>query len=337
MVAIALLMSVLAFVTSHTVGVPLRDPDGFLGPSWTRLPALVLIAFGLDVVPRSMWRARGRVRSFRREATLLISEHWTRERIVLVLVGISSFYATYVSYRNLKSLLPYVRTIKYDYALHDVDRALLFGHDPAMALHTLLGSGVAAHVLSIVYLSFLPMVPLSVIIWLVWSRNVSFGYWFATSTCLTWALGTASYYLLPTLGPAFFFPWVYADLDSTGVTTLQKALDVDRKSVMWNPLADTVQSVAGFASLHVALTLLIALTLQYTVRTLWVRRTGWVFFALTVVSTLYFGWHYIADDLAGAAMAGLAFYLGAVATGQKFDRRGRSSHPTTTTASVPVD
>ena len=30
-------------------------------------------------------------------------------------------------------------------------------------------------------------------------------------------------------------------------------------------------------------------------------------------------------------------YLGGLATGQKFDRRGRSSHPTTTTDAVPVD
>jgi len=31
----------------------------------------------------------------------------------------------------------------------------------------------------------------------------AFGYWFATSQCVAWSLGTVSYYALPTLGPGF--------------------------------------------------------------------------------------------------------------------------------------
>jgi membrane-associated phospholipid phosphatase len=63
----------------------------------------------------------------------------------------------------------------------------------------------------------------------------------------------------------------------------------------------------------------------------------WVYFVLTAISTLYFGWHYIADDLAGAAIAGVSVWLGALATGQKFDRHGKSSHPVTSTSGAPVD
>ena len=58
---------------------------------------------------------------------------------------------------------------------------------------------------------------------------------------------------------------------------------------------------------------------------------------ITVLSTTYFGWHYIADDIAGAIIAFIAFYLGGIATGQKFDEHGRHSHPTTTTSDVPVE
>ena len=36
-------------------------------------------------------------------------------------------------------------------------------------------------------------------------------------------------------------------------------------------------------------------------------------------------------------IAFVSFYLGAIATGQKFDQHGRHSHPTTTTRDVPVD
>jgi membrane-associated phospholipid phosphatase len=98
-----------------------------------------------------------------------------------------------------------------------------------------------------------------------------------------------------------------------------------------------VQSVAGFASLHCAITLLVALMIQATVRSQVLKVVFWVNFAVTVVATLYFGWHYIADDVAGVMIAFISFYIGGLASGQKFDRRSLSSHPTTTTSAVPVE
>jgi membrane-associated phospholipid phosphatase len=339
MVTIAVVMGALAVITGHAVGQPLRDPDGFLGPAWVRLPMLCIGAFIVDIVPRTLWRTRGRLNEFKTEARLLIREHWTKERITLVVLGLVCFYVTYVSYRNLKNFLPFVRVGKArqgDYELHKFDQWLLFGHDPALLLHNVLGTSVSAHALSYIYLIFLPMVPISVTVWLVWSRNVSFGYWYVTAQCIAWTLGTASYYMIPTLGPNFASPWLYKDLDTTGVSALQDSLWYGRLNVI-HDLANGVQSVAGFASLHVAVTLLMALVAQYTVRHRAIKITLWVYMAITVLSTTYFGWHYIADDIAGALIAFIAFYLGGIATGQKFDEHGRHSHPTTTTKDVPVD
>ena len=62
-----------------------------------------------------------------------------------------------------------------------------------------------------------------------------------------------------------------------------------------------MQSVAGFASLHCAITLLVALMVQYTIDIRWLRIAVWVNFCVTAIATLYFGWHYIADDVAGVA------------------------------------
>ena len=340
MVTIAVFMGALAFITGQALGYPLRDPDGFLGPAWVRAPMLILGAFVADIVPRTLWRSRFRVAQFRTEARLLIREHWTRDRIQLVVVGVICFYVTYVSYRNLKNFLPFVRggkTRQGDYELHKFDQWLLFGNDPAVLLHNLLGTTVSAHALSWIYLIFLPMVPISVTVWVVWSRNVSFGYWYVTAQCICWTLGTASYYMIPTLGPNFAFPWLYSNLDTTGVSALQDALYYGRQSVRFDPFANGVQSVAGFASLHVAVTLLMALVAQYTVRHRIIRITLWVYMGVTVLSTTYFGWHYIADDIAGAIIAFVSFYIGGIATGQKFDEHGRHSHPTTTTSEVPLD
>ncbi len=332
-------MGLVAVVVSWSLDERLRDPDGFLGPAWVRLPAMVLGAFLVDVVPRSLWRARGRVHLAFSEGRGLVKEHWTKERIALVSIGLTCFYVTYVSYRNLKNFLPRFYTETKDPLLHHIDRLVFFGNEPATILHSIFGETVAAQVFAFVYLLYLPLAPLSLVIWLVWSRNISYGYWYATANCLTWTFGTISYYALPTLGPNFWYPWLYTDLKVTGVTDLQNSLWNGRQDVRYplNPFSDSVQSVAGFASLHVALTLVIALVAHYTVRHALIRWTAWVYFGMTVISTLYFGWHYVADDIAGALIAFLAVYLGGIATGQKFDRRGLSSHPTTSTRRVPVD
>ena len=331
-------MGGLALVASFTLDRSLVDPEGFLGPSWLRLPLLILGAFLLDVLPRTLWASRMRPAAMPALVAERVREHWDRERITLTVLGLVSFYITYVSYRNLKSFLPFIMgEDKYDRELHLIDRALLFGHEPATVLHAMFGTGISAHFLSTIYLWFLPLVPLALAAWLVWSRNITFGYWFATSQCLAWTLGTASYYALPTLGPGFQYSYLYTDLPATGSSALMEALSYGRKDVLRDGAVGSVQSVAGFASLHVAITLLVALMVQYTLRNRILHIIFWGNFVITVVATLYFGWHYIADDFAGIVIALFSFWLGGLASGQKFDRHGLASHPTSTTSQVPVD
>ena len=78
--------------------------------------------------------------------------------------------------------------------------------------------------------------------------------------------------------------------------------------------------MAGFASLHVAITLLVALMIQYTTTLRWLKIVFWVNTSITAVATLYFGWHYVADDIAGVAIALVSFYVGAWASGQSLAR-----------------
>jgi hypothetical protein len=334
---VAIVTGALAVIASQALGLPVRDPEGFLGPSWLRLPLLFAGAFLADVLPRSLWRSRRQPGQFFHHARDIVNEHWTRERVALVLIGLASFYVTYVGYRNLKSYLPFIREGTQDAMLRELDRLLFFGNEPAIILHQVLGEGVSAHVLSFVYLIFLPFVPVSLTAWLVWSRNISFGYWYATAQCLCWALGTASYYMIPSLGPTFASPWLYSDLDNTAVASLQDSLFYSRTDALLVDPLSALQSTAGFASLHVGIVLCAALVTHYTIRHASIRWGMWVFFALTVVATLYFGWHYIADDVAGAVIAIVSVWLGGLATGQKFERFGRASRPTTSTEKVPVE
>jgi hypothetical protein len=337
MAFLAVGMATWAIIEAVVLDKKLVDPEGsFLGPSYIRLPLLLLGALLLDLLPLAVFVNLRTPRRIPDAVRLRLRTHWTKDRIILVASGITSFYVVYVTYRNIKSFLPFVIETKYDRELHLLDHALLFGHDPATVLHSTLGTGLSAYVLSFVYLWFLPMVPLVVTAWLVWARNLAHGYWFVTSQCLAWVLGTISYYALPTLGPGFRYVQLYTDLPHTPSKQLMDSLDFTRDYVVTGSLGNAVQSVAGFASLHCGITMLVALMVQYTVNIKWLRIAVWVNFCITAVATLYFGWHYIADDVAGVLIALVSFYVGGLASGQTFDRRALLAHPDADAPVVPV-
>ena len=117
-VAAALLAGLLTLVTVAVAAVldlPLHDPDGIAGPAWVRLPLILTVMFALDVIPRAVIRARG-LRRIPSSVTAVVRERWSRHSLLLVLVGLVSFYLTYASYRNLKSYLPFARDGVADHA-----------------------------------------------------------------------------------------------------------------------------------------------------------------------------------------------------------------------------
>ncbi len=315
LVAVAVATGGAAVVASLDVGIRLRDPEGFLGPSYVRLPVLAAGFLLVDLLPRLALRLRGCGGDRAAAARDLLRERLAPARLGRVLLGLLAFYVTYVGYRNLKSYLPVLREDLHDAQLLRLDEAMSLGADPADLLHRVLGTGAAAHLLSAVYLFFLFFVPFSLAFALVWVRDPRDGYWYVTALGLNWALGTASYYLLPSLGPVYADPAHYADLPATGVSDLQESLMRSRLLVLADPYGtDRIHGIAAFASLHVSIVLTAALVAQGL--RLWrvVRWSLWAYTALTAVATVYFGWHYLVDVLAGAAIAALAVWGGALGT-----------------------
>jgi len=315
--------TVLAVSVAVALGLPLRDPDGIAGPAYVRLPAIVLLFVLADLVPRLVRRRTTSVRA-------LVRERWTRERVLVVAVGLASFYATYVSYRNLKGALPFARPHVLDSALLELDRDLVFGQEPSTVLHDLLGTGPAAHLLSFFYLLFLAFVPLSLAAALVWGRSTRVGAWYVTALCLNWLLGTASYYLVPSLGPVFVRPGLYADLPETGVSALQQSLADSRREVIADPAgADAISGIAGFASLHCSIVFTAALIAHLVGLHVIIRTAMWLFLALTLLATAYFGWHYLIDDVAGLAIGAASVAIAAWATRERTpqEQRGRQLEP----------
>jgi hypothetical protein len=76
-----------------------------------------------------------------------------------------------------------------------------------------------------------------------------------------------------------------------------------------------VQNIAAFASLHVAITVTAVIIAWRVGLSRWVRQGLLLFLGLTVLATVYLGWHYLVDAFGGFVVGALAAYLAAVAMG----------------------
>ncbi|MBG6192321.1 membrane-associated phospholipid phosphatase [Arthrobacter sp. CAN_A212] len=305
----------LMVVTAAINGLPVRDPDGFLGPSYVRLPLIVVLVMVADVVPRVL-AGRPDVRDLLRTTGTILKSRWTMPRLAAITAGLASFYLSYVAYRNLKSFLPFLRDRLTDSMLVDTDRWFTGGGNPSDILHELLGTSFTAEFLSVVYVSFLIFVPLSLAVAMVWSDDFSHGAWYVSALCFNWILGTATYYLLPSLGPVYVEESSFADLPITATSELQDSLYENRLAVLVDPHAtQAVHGIAAFASLHVSIVFTAALMAQLVGLPKPVRWSLWAYVVFTALATVYFGWHYILDVPAGLAIGGLSVWLAALATG----------------------
>ena len=142
------------------------------------------------------------------------------------------------------------------------------------------------------------------------------GLFLTTALAINWALAAASYFILPSLGPIYATPAEFAHLPVTGVSGLQEALLDARVEFLHDPSAGgAAQSIGAFASLHVSIFFTAALATHLLGLGRFVKIGVWILFALTVVATIYFGWHYVLDDLAGMAIAVTALALAWALTG----------------------
>ena len=324
-------MLVITYVVSRAYDLPFRDADGILGGRIVLLLGTIGLFMAIDVVPRAIRRRGWRWSELRTGVPELVRERWSWRRLTIVLLGIVAFYMTYLAYRNLKSFLPLITSQDLDMNLLAFEQDVLGGTHPFDVLHTLLGTGISAQVLSTVYLFFLAFVPISLGASLIVSINPLPGLWWVLTLGINWTLGTLSYYLVPTMGPWFIAPQLFGDLPVTGVSRLQNALWVERLEVINDPtVTNAVQSVAGFASLHASITFSAALIAHLLGLARVVRIALWTFFGLTMLATVYFGWHYVLDDIAGLLIGGIAVVVGAVLTGNRDALRRRPREEATT-------
>jgi hypothetical protein len=316
--AIAFTALLAALLATAEAGVPLRDPNGVSAGRLEIAIALALILAVLDAAFRAA-RQDGRWIPTRETFAAVGRERWTGERTFAIGAAIVSFYVTYFAYRNVKSVIPLLAPGElHDHRLGQIDRSLFGGSDPGELLHSLLGTGGAAHVLSGIYLLFFAFVPLALTGALVCSTQLRAGLFLATALALNWVLAAVSYRLLPALGPVYADPGTFAGLPATGASRLQEALLHQREHFLRDPGASgAAQSIGAFASLHTSLYVTAALGAHLLGYPKLVRAAIWAGLLGTVLATVYFGWHYVLDDVGGIVIAVLALALARVITGRE--------------------
>ena len=308
--AVALVALAAAEVATRSAGVPLRDPGMVATRRLAIAVGMVVALSAVDAVARAVRRAGAR---------------WTRERVALVALALVCFHVTYLAYRNIKSVAPLLRPGDLlDAQLLDIDRWLFAGSSPGALLHGLLGTGAAAHVLSASYMLFFTLIPVTLAAGLVLLPDIRAGLHLATGLSLAWLLGAGSYLLLPSIGPFHADPAAFAALPHTSVGDLQHLLLAQRETFLAHPSATgAFQSIGAFASLHTAICAT-ALLAAHRLGVPWVLKAlVWAVAAATITATIYFGWHYLLDDVAGVAIAFLALGIARALDG--FDPRRRLS------------
>jgi hypothetical protein len=301
-----IVVAVFAMVTvlrSVQVGIALRDPHGAV---FLHRVALTVAIFAVLVVLDGLRRTTSRrsVRSVWRT----VRERWTGRRLLLTAGALLAFHVVYFCYHNLKSWD--VLNPPRDQHLLAWDRWLFLGHSPAVLLHQLLGEHVAAYVLLVVYESFSTLVSISLVAAVAFADRVREGAVMVASLVWVWILGVATYYAIPSLGPFWSAPQEFAGLPHTMVQDTQARYLAQRAELLAHPhAAGSFAQVSAFASLHVGVTFVIVLMASYY----GLRRTTrvlTVFLFGTILATVYLGWHFAVDDVAGLAIGWASVQLG---------------------------
>ena len=290
---------------SLSLGIPLRDPEGDI------LRSRVAVSLGffvlyvpLDAALRS-WRGGTRLRG----TWSVVRSRWTPRRLLLAFGALAAYHLTYFCYHNLKSWD--VLLAPRDAMLLDVDRWLFFGHSPAVLLHSLLGEHVAAWVLAYWYETFGTLVLVAIVAPVVFPTRIRDGYVAMAAGVWIWILGTASYYSIPTLGPFASAPREFAGLPHMMIQDTQARYMGQRAHMLADPHAhDAFAQISAFASLHVGVTTVIWLMARYYGLKKISRVLG-VFLVGTILATVYLGWHFFVDDVAGVAIGFASCWLGA--------------------------
>jgi len=146
---------------------------------------------------------------------------------------------------------------------------------------------------------------------LVCSYRERLTFWrFSAAWCLAFGISIPISVTFPSLGPAFYNPGLFEDINNTvSYVDMQRLLD-HYLSFKANPLHTTIISgngIVAMPSLHIALVYLSVIVLGKYFPGF--RFLLWMFLFLFIMATMYLGWHYLSDGIAGILLGKLAYII----------------------------
>ena len=213
----------------------------------------------------------------------------------------------FVVYVHLKHLIPYLNSRIYDPFFAELEQRILGGVHPSTLLIELFGAE-GAFFMSEGYVFFYPYLGF-VSTFFILQRDSLLAQRYCFSFVLLWFLAILVVYCVPTLGPCFSTPELFTSLPKTKVTELQNLLLVQKEHLEANPRsAAGMYLISGLPSLHFAVVVQGSLFLQGCSR--WLGAGSWLFAGLTALTTIYFGWHFVADLLAAVMLVAVVQGIG---------------------------
>jgi membrane-associated phospholipid phosphatase len=211
----------------------------------------------------------------------------------------------FVVFIELKHLIPWVNFRLRDGLFLAVDKAACLGMSCGERVLEVFGPQ-AESLMSEAYLAFFPYLGFLLMV-MVLQRNEKQAQLFCLSFALVWLLGILLVYLFPTLGPCFWTPEPFSGLKFSETALLRVELLQMSNYALAHPLSQKgAYLISGFPSLHLAAPTLGTAALWAVNRPLAILSL--VFTVITMFSTLYFGWHYLLDNL-GAIVLALGIYF----------------------------
>jgi hypothetical protein len=281
-----------------------RGPN-IMEPIWRNVGASVwgLFSEGLmGVILRGLYDlVRGKGRLFIRS---IANVGWLTDSVRLLifaslLVGV---------YGAIKLVVPIYHPALYDQALWELDRAMFGGYAPVVFTLNVFSSPRVLTFFDAAYAKiFFTSLGVAFTFFMSHpSRRIRIA--FADGNAALWIIGAWLYMLVPSIGPAYFFPDIWmAVRDLTPITnSMHRVLMINYQNVLKLKKGIEVPivfmyGVAAFPSLHVGF---------QTFTFFWMRRvwvSGQVLFGvftfLIVLGSMITGWHYLIDGIAGMLLA----------------------------------
>jgi membrane-associated phospholipid phosphatase len=226
-------------------------------------------------------------------------------RLPAFAVGLTLSWLQLVALTWYKAMIPLVSPMWADVPLADLDHAL-FGTDPGIVLQPILAP--LATFFDLIYAQWAGMLKLSFLALLLLppSRNRSIA---LLSFFLTIGLlGTWGQFLLPSGGP-IFWEWLGHGDRFAGLEPPKMVLEA--KAYLWSKYIghtpDFASGISAFPSIHVASSAWMVIAAYLCMPG--ARYPFLIFFTLIAIGSVYTGWHYAVDGIAGALGALACLWL----------------------------